>query len=340
MSGGANFHVRAQDRDELARVFTLHNARRNGLDGENLSAYTEPLLAGPPACRWDIILSNIPAKAGQPVLEDFIRRSAGILKKDGRVFLVAVNTLADFFRSRIAAAGAPLIAEENGKEHTVFVYGPNEAAAAASPLLVDKNFPGAYPFYIRNRGEYEMESISYRLDTVYGAPDFDKPGGAIQAAAKLSLKIDLAAKLRGNEAALLINDSGQGHFALWLARYLDGSASRWVLSGRNALALAAAQAGLSAALPQTADIRAAASIAPDADTFLERGPFALIAYFPETVTDSAWQGIARLAAPGGIVIAGMTSAEAERFDRKKPAALCRLGDLKRKGFRAMAYQGR
>ena len=344
-------HVRAQDRDELARVFTEHNARRNGLGEENLTAHTEPLLAGPPGCRWDIILTNIPAKTGTPVLEDFIPRSAGALKKDGRVFLVAVNTLADFFRSRIAAAGAHLHIEETGKEHSVFVYGRNEAAAAAhesGPLVFDENFPQAYPFYIRNRSGYEMEGISYRLDTIYGAPDFDNPGGAVQAAAKLAVKIDLELKLRGKEAALLINDSGQGHFALWLERYLRHGVFRWVISGRNALALAAARAALSAALPPEAAPAALSSIIPVTDISLDRrriekaGPFALIAFFPEggnlgfretlfdeTVIDS-----------GGIVIAGMTSAEAERFDRKKPSFLCRVGDIKRKGFRAMAYQAR
>jgi len=332
---GRKARVRSQDRDELARIFTEYNARRNGLDETLLAAHTEPLLSGPPDCRWDIILTNIPAKAGRPVLEDFIRRSAGVLKKDGRVFLVAVNTLADFFRSRIAAAEAPLVTEETGKEHTVFVYGPCETPA--SPLLFDADFPAAYPFYIRNQNGYEMDDIPYRLDTLHGAPDFDSPGGAIQAAAKLALKIDLASKLRGKEGKVLIHDSGQGHFALWLARYLDGGAFRWVLSGRNILALAASRSALN-----VAGSGASLSVLPAADIALEccrpgaEGPFALAALFPEGKADFPQEVIDT----GGILLAGMSSAEAERFDRKKPPALRRIGDLKRKGFRALAYQGR
>ena len=336
-----SFRLRAQDRDDLSRVFTAHNARRNGFDGECFQAYTEPLLAGPPDCRWDIILTNIPAKAGRPVLEDFVRRSAAILKKDGLVFLVAVNTLADFFRSRIAQAGAPLVREESGKEHTVFVYGRSEAAVERkdSPIIFDENFPQAYPFYIRNRNTYEMEGLSYRLDTVHGAPDFDSPSAAIQAAAKLTVKLGLSAKLCGKDAAVLVHDSGQGHFALWLAQYLCGGDFRWVFSGANAVALAAARSALNAALPG-----ARASIIPAADISLDRqrieaaGRFALIAFFPEKSPETAWQGLSGLAAPGGIIIAGMSSVQAERFDRKKPPLLHRLGDLKRKGFRALAYQ--
>jgi SAM-dependent methyltransferase len=128
-------HVRAQDRDALAALFTAYNARRNGVASGAFSAHTEPLLAGPPESRWDLILSNIPAKAGRPVLEDFVPRSLGLLAPGGRVLLVAVNTLAAFFRALIAGAGGRLLREAAGNGHTVFVYGSpaGEAAHAAGP---------------------------------------------------------------------------------------------------------------------------------------------------------------------------------------------------------------
>ncbi|MDR1618430.1 MAG: methyltransferase, partial [Treponema sp.] len=125
------FHVRAQDRDELAALFTAHNARRNGISPETLSVHTEPLLAGPPGTRWDLILSNIPAKAGRPVLEDFVPRSLGLLGPGGRVLLVAVNTLAAFFHALIAGAGGLLLREAAGSSHTVFVYGNAPVNGAA-----------------------------------------------------------------------------------------------------------------------------------------------------------------------------------------------------------------
>ncbi|MCL2374636.1 MAG: class I SAM-dependent methyltransferase [Treponema sp.] len=355
LPGAVSVHVRAQDRDELARAFTEHNARRNGLSAENLRAYAEPLLAGtPPGSAsaggdgWDFILANIPAKAGKPVLKDFIRRSAALLNKDGLVFLVAVHTLAEFFRSCIAAAGAPLIAEETGSGHTVFAYRPTKPAADPTPVSIvfDETFPRAYPFYIRNQSRYEMEGISYRMDTVHGAPDFDSPSGAIQAAVKLAAKLDLVSKLRGTEAAALhIHDSGQGHFALWLAHCLGGGNFRWVLSGRNALALANARSAL---MQAKAAISGAPAIIPAADIFSDRariaaaagGGFELTGFFPEKAADAAWEGLTHLAAPGGFIIASMASAEAERFDRKKPPRWRRLGDIKRKGFRALAYQAR
>jgi len=364
--------VRAQDRDELGRLFTGYNAIRNGLNPDIFEAHAEPLLTGPAGQKWNLILTNIPAKAGLPVLEDFIHRSAGILSKNGLVFLVAVNTLAEFFRSGITAAGATLIAEETGKEHTVFIYGPGEnpnnspgsGENTRNPLIFDEKFPQSCPFYIRNREKYEIEDISYHLDTVHGAPGFDSPGGAVTAAAKLALKIDLKTKLAKAEIqaktpnnaknSLLIHDAGQGHIALWLVHYLEAAEEyNWILSGRNIVALATARAALATARAALTPI--APTIIPSADIYLDReqlmgnsengDKFNLISFFPATtteanLTETAWQAMEVLTASGGIIITGMNSMEAERFDRKKPQGFTRLADIKRDGFRALAYQKR
>ena len=302
------------------------------------------------------------------MLEDFVRRSAGLLKKDGKVFLVAVNTLADFFRSRIKEDAA-LLSEEAGTEHTVFVYGkPANVQAEKNneqlyiPIVINEKFPANYPFYIRNKSEYTMEDISYRLDTVHGAADYDNPSVPVQAAAHLARKINLKAKLADNlsEGAILIHDPGQGHFALWLANYLDGSETsaglykadqpRLVLTGRNIMALAAARSALAAA--KSAIAPAVPVIIPTADIYIDRErikaaekDYNLIIFIPETVSETDrqeayWQGLRELTMPGGVIIAGMSSNEAERFNRKKPSGFTCLGDIKRRGFRAMGYQAR
>ena len=342
-------HVRSQDRDELARLFTAHNAERNGI--KNIEAHAEPLLAGPAG--WDLILTNIPAKAGLPVLEDFVCRSAGLLKKNGLVFLVAVNTLADFFRSRIATAGALLLIEETGKEHTVFVYGrgENSGTMTGSPVIFDEKFPQSYPFYLRNRDKYEMEGVSYSLDTVHGAANFDSPGGAAETAAKLAVKIDLKTKLAATEIpektrhSLLIHDAGQGHFGLWLAQYLEAGEYHWVLSGRNVLALAAARAALTTTRATMTTIIPAVGLGLEQLNIREANRYDFISFFPATSTEanlaeSVWQATEELMASGGILIAGMSSMEAERFGRKKTQSFVRLADIKRAGFRALAWQKR
>ena len=76
--------------------------------------------------------------------------------------------------------------------------------------------------------------------------------------------------------------------------------------------------------------------------------FNFIAAFPELIpqsllskgTDqirSIWESLPALLTAGGAIIAGFSSVNAERFDRVKPAGFSRLGEIKRKGFRALGY---
>jgi SAM-dependent methyltransferase len=362
--------VRCQDRDELARIFTEYNARRNGLGPERLSAHAEPLLAGPPGSRWDLILSNVPAKAGKPVLEDFVFRSAALLNPGGRALIVAVHPLADFFRAWIAAAGAPLLGEEGGPGYRVFLYGPS--GAQGEPVQTGPSLLRDYPPYLRTRGDYVMEGTAYHLDAVQGAGDFDSPGGGIQAAAKLLARFPPEAVPPG---PVLVHEGGPGHFPAWFAARRGGRlAGPLVLSGRNILALEAARHNVEAsashngapqsAAPQGATATGGVQLVPAADLQLGAEAllaaaagrrFGFIAAFPELLPQSAlpkeadsdlqsksalaalWESLPPLLAEGGVCILTFSSADAERFDRKKPAGFTRLGDIKRGGFRALGY---
>jgi 16S rRNA G1207 methylase RsmC len=337
--------VRAQDRDELARLFTEYNSRRNGLTGTELEAHTEALLAGPEGAAWDLILSNIPAKAGGPVLEDFIGRSAGMLKNGGLALVVVVNPLAPWFRSGITARGSTLLREEAGKDHTVFAYGrgPGPAAGGAETGV----FPGKAA-YCRGGGDFEMEGARYRIDAVYGAAGFDQASAAVAAAARLAGRLGekIPACLAANPA-VLVHEPDQGHFPAWFARRFPLDAGRFVLSGRNILSLEASRRNLEKAAGSKAvsvKTTSAVDIALSREELaLPGGGYGVIALFPDLVpmTDriaAYWEGLAALLAENGIAIIGLNAAASERFDRGKSAAFTRLGDFRRGGFRALAYR--
>jgi hypothetical protein len=359
-----SLHVRCQDRDELAKTITLYNAQKNRIPQELLSGHTEPLLGGPLHARWDLIVSNIPAKAGKPVLADFILRSAALLNPGGSVLIVAVNPLADFVRARIAQAKVPLRYDEQGKEHRVFMYGPlgSVPPAGGSPVYP---FEGTlepvqggghvlrdYPMYHRRRGDYVMEGVAYSLDTIQGVADFDTPGEAVQVAAKLMTRLQ-GKKLGGSSlGSILIYEPGQGHFPRWFLEYWAKEKKRaaaslrygWVLFSRNILALEASRYNMSQETVFTI---------PGLDLSINRESLAavlepesraydLIVGFPQFVpqTDRVshlWEGIRELLSPGGIGIMALPASDAERFDRKKPRGFQRLGDCKRHGFRAVGY---
>ncbi|MDR2397703.1 MAG: methyltransferase [Spirochaetaceae bacterium] len=345
-------HVHCQDRDELATVITRYNARQNHIPEGLLSSHTEPLLAGPPHARWDLILSNIPAKAGEPVLRDFIVRSAALLNPKGSVLVVVVAPLGDFFYRQITQANLSLQYDELGKRHRVFMYGPSATPSPpVKPVVGGGYLLRDYPMYHRRQGEYILEDLAYSLDTIQGAADFNTPSQAVQVAAKLVRRLPSDLFQRTPLGSILIYEPGQGHFPRWLLAYLaqnrvlgEASSDRcWVLFGRNILALEASRYALSGervlAIPGL-DLaidhkRLKEALRP------EGYGFDLLVGFPQFVPQTKrliplWEGLGELLSPRGLAIIALPASEAERFDRKKPLGFTRLGDCKRKGFRALA----
>jgi len=359
LAGEDGLYVRCQDRDELARLVTSHNAVKNNIPKGTLEAFTEPLLAGPANETWDLILTNIPAKAGTPVLEDFINRSASLLNPGGRVIMVVVNTLADFFRDAITA-GAKLLSEEKGSGHTVFVY-EGEAGNPALPVNIDSGFLGRYPFYLRASPACIIEEIPIRLETIHGTSGFDKPGGAVLTAAKLLRR--LGREKIPNDTPVLVHEPGQGFFTNWLLEFLrDKTANRTrkltlILSGRNILSLEAArhncQNGADVSAVPAVDFQFGGKAVLEAARIPGGGQFSFIAAFPELLPQNSkaakashgkdqlaaiWDSLPPLLAAGGFFLAAFGSSDAERFDRKKPHGFTRLGSVKRNGFCALVYK--
>jgi hypothetical protein len=263
---------------------------------------------------------------------------------------VVVNTLADFFRDRIGRSGALLTGEERGPEHTVLVY---EAAGPTGGVASGR--AGAYPRY---SGHYEMEGIGYDISAVHGAAEFDRPGEGAAVAARLLCRLGAGCVFGGTRSPpspALIHEGGQGHFPLWFLRFLEQAAPEpapVLLHGRNILALEAARDNILAGGPAP-DLR----ILPGVDLRLDRdriiaalgaapgeaGRCGCIAAFPQAVPqtsrlDSLWEALRDLLLPGGLALLALPAAEAERLDRRKPPGFTRLGDLKRRGFRALAYR--
>jgi SAM-dependent methyltransferase len=373
--------VRCTDRDALAAAFTLHNAALNGAAGVE----AEASLLLPPGEKFGLILSNLPAKAGKPVLADFILRSPALLHPGGRVIIVVVNTLADFIRGKIAQGNSLIAREEKGTEHTVFVYGgngdfgegngvragnreqgtgnggfdatvndtPGKSPGSTSDSLTEAPFPAPRsllpsevptpysPFpciYLRNTGSYSLEGTSYRLDTFYGAADFDSPGLDTAAAAKLAVKLGAERFLAGQA---LVYGGGQGHFPVWLTESARRGALSFLLSGRNVISLLAAEHNLRQAahsLRQTGN--ANVELRPAVFPAAAGGAYGTAVIFPGGAASpealAAFWALPGLAS-GGLLIAAMGSSAAERFDRLKPPGFTRLGRVKRGGFTGLGY---
>lgn len=343
---GPEATVRAQDRDELARAFTAAAARANKLEGI-VRSRCEPLLSRDGDERFGLIVSNLPAKAGPAVLRSFFMDSARMLDKAGFCAVVIVNTLAPDARAWLAESGASVIRETRGKEHTVIQYGPSPESGAAKGGPVDPWAQGSP--YLRAKGRFELLGAEYGIEAIHGAGGFDERGREATVAARLLDKLGLDAMLgRAEPIRAIIFGNDQGHFPVWLAAAAVQRSLRlplFTLLSRNTLSLTASAHNLritGGRTPEEAHLSVDFGFAP-AVVPGGMGDFDLAVAFPEIVPLHAWAGdvwsaAARLVKVGGLFVLAVSSSEAERFDRVKTGPFNRAGDVKREGFRALAYR--
>jgi hypothetical protein len=199
-----------RDRDSLAVAFSERNRLANKLRGT--TAWTDPetgaaRLARPaPRVEWgllgdgkeggsyDFVLSNLPAKAGAPVLASFFARLAGrlsgsrasacaegsatprasaLLVPGGRAGVVIVKPLADAALAWIADAGLNVVGEARGSGHNVYVVERGRGDADAEPANPAEPLALAAPnldAYIRGESRFKLADLAYRASGFWGLP--------------------------------------------------------------------------------------------------------------------------------------------------------------------------
>lgn len=209
-----------EDRDALAVSFAEHNTGLNKdvLGDENTAAIQCSgglLLGSNPHTCFDLVVSNIPAKAGKTALEAYVINSLLAAGRKGRCACVIVNTLAAFFHSTILKQGGQVEYTEKKNSHTVFFYSGDCQQTWQSGLAP----------YIRGT----MSSNGKSVDTVYNIDEFDN----------MSIDTGLAMKMidRLNTVGdCIIWHPGQGHMPLY-ARDAGAEGSRISIASRDLLAL-------------------------------------------------------------------------------------------------------
>ncbi|MCP5099092.1 MAG: methyltransferase, partial [Chloroflexi bacterium] len=157
-----------QDRDALAVAFTQMNAQLNGLEQATVRGEL-----GVGNGRYDLIVSNLPGKAGEPVLQQMLGEIVASLSENGRSAIVIVNPLAQLIHTTLQQLGCDILLQERGKMHTVFHFsgGELESEAGDGLLSIDRLRP-----YIRGQYPFKAAKFSVTLQTTYGLPEFDTVG--------------------------------------------------------------------------------------------------------------------------------------------------------------------
>lgn len=227
--------VRMRDRDALAVAFSRDNSRIN--QTENLIIENKLGLEELDGQKFDLLLSNLPAKAGETVLEDFFRRSVNFITDKGRVAVVIVAPLAAYAGETIEKLGHELLYKEENYHYSVFHFRGSAVEEKEDELSV----------YIRNSDVFQLKKTEYHLETVWNIPDFDKCGFHITHSAELLNSY----QIRGN--ALFWNP-GQGHVPVYLAIKKNNRLEKVYLSGRDLLQIRISERNLNRERPQVETI--------------------------------------------------------------------------------------
>jgi 16S rRNA G1207 methylase RsmC len=218
--------VHLVDRDALAVEYSRENAARNRLD--DVEVYGSLGYADVRDSGFDLIVSNIPAKAGPPVIEQLLLGGAGLLAPGGLVAVVVIAPLGAGVAE--ALEGAPeveVVFRRATASYAVFHYRFRAPPATPDELGV----------YERGRLTVTHAGVSVRLRTAWGLPEFDSLGVPTRLVADALLRPGG----RPPRTALVLHP-GQGHLPclLWAGR----RPAELRLVDRDLLALRFSQANL------------------------------------------------------------------------------------------------
>lgn len=197
-----SMEITLQDRDALASYFSRINGEKNGImDTHIITGLAFEELSEK---RYDLIVSNLPAKAGTPVMQHFITESLSHLSEEGIAAVVVVSTLHNIVEEILERPDIFITHRDETNEYSVFHYKKkHETSAEYTPGSIRETISPLAP-YIRTSTEFRYDSYAYPLDTVYGLPGFDTVPYADALTASLPLKYTVSGDV-------FIWNPGQGH---------------------------------------------------------------------------------------------------------------------------------
>ena len=227
-------HVDLVDRDALALAFAAENARRNGLpegDGERVTVRAS---LGVDDVRgvYDLVVSNVPGKAGAPVIASLIEGACAVLRPGGTLAVVVIapirEEVAATFARLAAGRGLDVLLRHDTADYGVFHVRPH-AAIGVAPAFEAGVYDAGTLAAEDARGEV------FEVATVHGLPHYDRLD-PIEALLVRRLPLDAA------PATVLIANVGQG--ALAVAAHRAYPEARLALVDRDLLGLRNARRNL------------------------------------------------------------------------------------------------
>lgn len=208
LNEGAIVHM--VDRDALAVEYSRRNAELNGASG--VEGYGSLGYDDVRSADFDLIVSNIPAKAGEEAISYFLREAAHYLASGGLVAVVVVSRLERFVQGLLnGLPSVEVLLRRSRSSHAVFHYTFSGQGRETVPMVESGLERGVY----RRGTSSELPGTEkVTLETVYNLPEFESPSNATE------MLIGSVQRVREPkvERAIAFNP-GQGYvpLALWSA---------------------------------------------------------------------------------------------------------------------------
>lgn len=212
------------DRDALAVEFSAHNAQRLGYEVDCTGGLAPVDRVG---TGYDLLLWNVPGKAGASVLAELMADSLDVLTPGGLLALVVVHPLTETLRTVAANRDEFTIEhDERGPEHTVLHVRRTNGTPQAKAEAFARGVFDREPISVDHAG------LSYALTPVIGLPQYDGPNHPTL------LMMDALAGLAAHPVTgFICIRSGTGHLPTAAATLWPGAA--FTLVDRDLLALKA-----------------------------------------------------------------------------------------------------
>jgi 16S rRNA (guanine1207-N2)-methyltransferase len=318
-----DMHLVAQDRDALAVTFTTQNASLNELEG--VVAQGGLAFDGLVDQEFDLIVSNLPGKAGHAALQDMLRRMPAYLTENGMAAVVVVKPLAELVAETLAEMESEMLLREEASGYEVFHFKAASCGRSLDPAMESsRDAEENLEPYFRNEQAFKLGSQMVEMQTVWNLPEFD------------SLAHDTALAmnaLKGKVVSgrVLFWNPGQGHMPVFLREQAD----EIVLAGRDGLSLQISEVNLE----RVGGGETAVSHQHVPHFLAASGQYDWLIIFPDIDPGVAWENYLlphchKLLAPGGRVLLVAKSAYTHRLLQKKRGLNSKF-DRKRNGYRAV-----
>lgn len=294
--------VQLVDRDALAVEFSRWNAERLGFDDGSVTSRVGLGVDGTTGSGCNLILWNVPGKAGEPVLRMLTADVVSALANGGLIALVVVNPLAPVIRDALRGdEHVSILLDEEHAEHTVI-------HARRDGIGTQQSDPFERGVFDRELGQFGVDDFEYDITPVVGLPEYDTYSFATQ------VVFDALRTVEGEVGAMLIMRPGQGHVPLVAANRFQPR--RLTMVDRDQLALRASARALVDAGLRIPSIEMVAS--SDLADVPRDGPFSLAVLMLEDqvrneIHVARLNDLASLTESGGHIIVGGTSSVVSRF---------------------------